>query len=99
MILTELSPLMPERASITLSRMFCEKFQVMPGKPRFELGVHRVDDLVLGPGPHRGRSATLANRSFFISRGQSFTGAQTGRSIRCCSSHWCRSRRRVGRVG
>ena len=31
MILTELSPLMPERASITLSRIFCEKFQEMPG--------------------------------------------------------------------
>ena len=31
MILTELSPLIPERASITLSRIFCEKFQEIPG--------------------------------------------------------------------
>ena len=33
-ILTELSPLIPERASMTLSRMFCEKFQKMPGSLR-----------------------------------------------------------------
>ena len=30
MILTELSPLTPERDSMTLSRMFCEKFQFTP---------------------------------------------------------------------
>ncbi len=33
-ILTELSPLMPDIASITLSRMFCEKFQTTPGSLR-----------------------------------------------------------------
>ena len=31
MILTELSPLMPESASMTLSRMFCEKLKSTPG--------------------------------------------------------------------
>ena len=30
-ILTELSPLTPDSASMTLSRMFCEKFQSTPG--------------------------------------------------------------------
>ena len=76
MILTELSPLMPERASITLSRMFCEKFQVMPGSLAVELVVHRVDDFVLGSRAHRAedelRSPT--SRSSLTSFGQSFSG-------------------------
>ena len=52
MILTELSPLMPERASITLSRMFCEKFQVMPGQLGLQLRTHRIDDFLLRAGSH-----------------------------------------------
>ena len=63
MILTELSPLMPERASITLSRMFCEKFQVDARELCVQLGVHRVDDLVLGAGPHRAEDPSSASRS------------------------------------
>ena len=31
MILTELAPLTPERASSTLSRMYCEKLKLIPG--------------------------------------------------------------------
>ena len=39
-ILTEFSPLTPESASMTLSRMFCEKSQSTPGKCCVELVVH-----------------------------------------------------------
>ena len=40
-ILTELSPLTPDSASMTLSRMFCEKFQSTPGSLLLQLVVHR----------------------------------------------------------
>ena len=52
-IFTELSPFTPEMASMTLSRMFCEKFQVTPGDLLLQLGVHGQDDFGLGV---RGRS-------------------------------------------
>ena len=50
-ILTELSPLTPESASMTLSRMFCEKFQTMPGSLRLSSAFMAAHDLVLGPRP------------------------------------------------
>ena len=48
MIFSELSPLTPERASMTLSRMFCEKFQIMPGSFRSNSACIVGDQLVLG---------------------------------------------------
>ena len=41
MILTEFSPFTPESDSITLSRMFCEKFQSTPTRCLRQVGVHR----------------------------------------------------------
>ena len=39
---------MPESDSMTLSRMFCEKFQSTPGSFRAELGIHVLDQFRLG---------------------------------------------------
>ena len=90
-ILTELSPLTPDSASMTLSRMFCEKFQSMPGSLCSQLGVHRVDQLVLGARlasvPKSQRRQPVAGRPF----GQSFSGRSGTKTRRCRS-------RRVGAV-
>ena len=51
MILTELSPLTPDSDSMTLSRMFCEKFQSTPISSRCSSRVHVVDQLRLGARP------------------------------------------------
>ena len=53
MIFSELSPLMPESASITLSRMFCEKFQVNARQLPLQLGIHVGDQFLLGARPLR----------------------------------------------
>ena len=53
MIFSELSPLIPESASITLSRMFCEKFQVNAGELSLQLGIHFGNQLLLGARPLR----------------------------------------------
>ena len=72
-ILRELSPLIPDNASITLSRMFCEKFHTMPGMSALQVGVHRVHDFAFRPrrvGPQIHRRQPVAGTSF----GQSFWG-------------------------
>ena len=48
MILTEFSPLTPDSDSKTLSRIICEKSQLMPGSFAAQLLVHLVDQLGLG---------------------------------------------------
>ena len=72
-ILTELSPLIPERASKTLSRMFCEKFQVMPGSFRSSSSFRAVDQLVFCPGS-RGPKIHDFHPDTLTDRGQSFSG-------------------------
>ena len=48
MILTEFSPLTPDSASSTLSRIICEKSQLMPDQVAVQLLVHVVDQFLLG---------------------------------------------------
>ena len=57
MIFTEFSPLTPESDSITLSRMFCEKFQSTPISVAVQLAVHLLDQLRLGAAAATGRAA------------------------------------------
>ena len=48
-ILSELSPLTPDKASSTLSRIFCEKFHDDARNGALQLGVHRVHDFPFRP--------------------------------------------------
>ena len=97
-ILIELSPLTPDIASSTLSRMFWEKFHMTPGMSRSRSAFMAVTSSRFvrarmgpkDPTPPAGRAA----RPW-----ASPPGAAAGRSIRRCKNPRYRCRRRAGRSG
>ena len=86
-ILIEFSPFTPESASMTLSRMICEKSQSTPGKCRVQLVVHFVDQFRLGARP----ALRPGGDRPFVHR------LAAARRSRCCSSRSDRCRRPAGR--
>ena len=71
---------------------------VDPGQLGLELLVHRVDNLILRTGSRGTEDPALPTCLLGEQRANPFQDAGE-RSIRCCSSRRCRSRRRAGRAG